>query len=384
MRSAIRQHLLPAVIDGIAGLDNSFGTGDDAVWLGDEAASGTGGAIGRNPSSAGTHGFETAVIWIEQDGAGGERVAGRFLDDLGQVIPVPGADNISGAFGVAAGTTAHVVQAGAVNLGVVWVTADPTSPSGFSVMGTMFAPTGAGLNGEGFGFAAPEPFVLAQLPLGVDPANLDFHATGISGEDSEDVVVSWTVTTPAGDHDVMAQHIKVALDPITGLVISMTPEGDQITVNADSAGEQSHGTVAGLLGDRFISVWEDSGAPGDNGSDIIARVIDTREARPPTAEEIAASPDIQARLAAGEIVLIGQTIIGDRIQNGQVDARRDVLVGTNGDDIIRGDINESRRPCRLDLCRHGQRHHLRRRRPARRGRHPRDHRWRRRLRHRRL
>ena len=44
-------------IDGIAGLDNVFGTGDAAVWVGDEAAAGTGGAIGRNPSTAALHGF---------------------------------------------------------------------------------------------------------------------------------------------------------------------------------------------------------------------------------------------------------------------------------------------------------------------------------------
>lgn len=297
-------------IDGIAGLDNSFGTLDAAVWIRDEAGTGTGGAIGRNPSTAGTHGFETAVIWIEKDGAGGERVAGVIYDDLGQVIPVPGIDNISGNFPVVPGTVAHVVQAGAVNLGVVWVTADPASPSGFSIMGTMYAPTGTGLNGVGFGFAAPDPFVLAQLPSGIDIADLDFHATGISGEDSEDIIVSWTL-----NGDMMAQHVKVALDPVTGLVISMTPEGSQIVVNAETAGDQTNGTVAGLLGDRFIAVWEDSGAAYDNGIDIVARVIDTREP--------------------------GQTIVGDLIRNGDVQARRDVLVGTVGDDIIRGDISDA-------------------------------------------
>ena len=45
---------------------------DAAVWVGDEA-NGIAGAIGRNPSTAALHGFETAVIWIESDGAGGER-----------------------------------------------------------------------------------------------------------------------------------------------------------------------------------------------------------------------------------------------------------------------------------------------------------------------
>src|SRR4051812_36898013 len=91
-------------VDGIAGLDNTYGTGDAAVWVGAEAGTGAG-AVGRNPSSAALHTFETAVIWIEQDGAGGERVAGRVYDDLGQGIPVAGFDDLSGGFAVAPGTT---------------------------------------------------------------------------------------------------------------------------------------------------------------------------------------------------------------------------------------------------------------------------------------
>ncbi len=57
-------------IDGIAGLDNPYGTGDAAIWIGDENADAIGGAFGRNPSTAALHSFETGVVWIEQDGAG--------------------------------------------------------------------------------------------------------------------------------------------------------------------------------------------------------------------------------------------------------------------------------------------------------------------------
>ena len=105
---------LPAGIDGIAGLGS-----DVAVWIGADTGVGV---IGRDVSTASLHTFETGVIWIEQDGAGGERVAGRVYDDLGQVAPVADFADISGPFSVAAGTTAKIVSAAAVNFGVVWVT----------------------------------------------------------------------------------------------------------------------------------------------------------------------------------------------------------------------------------------------------------------------
>lgn len=287
---------------------------DQAFWVGDEV-NGLAGAIGRDPTVAGTHGFETFMIWIEQDGNGGERIAGRAYDDLGQIIPTANLADISGAYKVAAHTKAHVVQAGAVNLGVVWVTEDPTSASGYTVMGTMFTPTGAGNNGQGFGFSAPtEPFVLTQLPVGIDPNHLDFHATGISGEDSPDLIISWEVDG-GGHSDVQAAHIKVSLDPETGAVLSMAQEGATITVNAEGSGNQDQHAIAGLLGDRFVAVYHDDNATYTDGNDIVARIIDTREP--------------------------GQIITGDLIRAGTAQARRDILVGTNGNDIIKGDISDA-------------------------------------------
>ncbi len=93
----------------------------------------------------------------------------------------------------------------------------------------------------------------------------------------------------------------------------MASEGNSVTVNADTTGTQDGGTVAGMLGDRFITVYHDTNS-GD-GNDIVARIMDTRDQ---------VSPD---------------PIVGDLVQPaGGVQARRDVLVGTNGDDNIRGDI----------------------------------------------
>lgn len=285
-------------VDGIAGLGS-----DAAVQLA---------VSGRNPSTTAVHGFETGVIWIEQDGAGGERVAGRVYDDLGQVVTIPGFNNISAGFPVAAGTSAHIVSAGAVNFGVAWVTG--TAAAGYQIVGTMYAPTGAGLNGEGFGFAAPAPFVLQNLPFGIDVSTLDFNLSGLSGENSEDLVVTWKQTSAGDGADVMARHIAVALDPVTGQVLSMIPEGNAITVNAGTEGDQDQNSIAGLLGDRFISVYHDTNNTYTDGDDIAARVIDTR------------AP--------------GQNIEGDFLRLGLPQARRDVLVGTVGDDTIRGDIQD--------------------------------------------
>ena len=304
-------------LDGIAGLNNIHNTMDAAVWVGDEDANGIGGMFGRNPSTSSLHTFEMGIVFIASNGAGGEKVVFRGYDDLGQLISFPNADDISGAFAVAAGTTAHIVSAGAVNFAIVWITPDATSPSGYTAMGTMLSSAGTGLNGQGFAFGAPAaPFILTQLPAGFNPANSNFQATGLSGEDSNDVVLSWNMTTVANGDDLMAQHIRVLLDPATGIAMSMAAEGDAVTVNAETAGNQSGGAIAGLLGDRFIAVYQDNNLGHTDGADIVGRIVDTRDA---------VNPD---------------PIIGDFVQpGGRVLARRDVLVGTNGNDNIRGDIS---------------------------------------------
>jgi Ca2+-binding RTX toxin-like protein len=298
-------------VDGIAGLDGHTvsSANDGPVQLA---------LAGRNPSTAALHTFETGVVWIEQDGTGGEKVVFRAYDDIGQVIDFAAGDNISVGFPVAAGTSAHIVSAGAVNFGIAWITADATSPSGYSIMGTMLSSAGNGLDGQGFGFGAPvAPFQLTQLPAGFDPAAADFHLTGISGEDSSDLIVSWNQVGADGA-DVMAQHIRVTLDPVTGIVLSMTPEGSTVTVNAETVGTQDDASIAGLLGDRFIAVYHDDNATYTDGNDIVGRIIDTRDA---------VNPD---------------PIIGDLVRpDGTIQARRDVLIGTNGNDDIRGDISSS-------------------------------------------
>ncbi len=299
-----------------AGIDGIAHEGSDAaLWVGNEDAISSDGFFGRNPSTSALHTFETGIVWVAKDGAG-EKVMFRAYDDLGQVIDYPAGNNISVGFPVAAGTSAHIVSAGAVNFAIVWITPDATSPSGYTVMATMLSSAGGGLDGVGFGFGQPsEPFVVTHLPAGFDPAHSDFAATGLSGEDSNDIVVSWTVTIPGQGTNMEAQHIATVLDPVTGIALNMHTEGDIVTVNATTAGNQHAGGIAGLLGDRFVAVFEDDNPSYTDGTDLVARVMDTRDA---------VNPD---------------PIVGDLIQaGGRVQARRDVLVGTNGNDNIRGDI----------------------------------------------
>ncbi|MDB5640998.1 MAG: hypothetical protein JWN07_315, partial [Hyphomicrobiales bacterium] len=295
-------------VDGIAGLGS-----DAAVWVGDEDANNTGGLFGRNPSTAALHTFETGIVWVASNGAGGEKVMFRAYDDLGQVIVTPGADNLSAGFNVAAGTNAQIVSAGAVNFVVAWISADATSPSGYSVFGKMLSSAGNGLNGQGFGFGESDIFTFAKLPAGFAPNAADFHVTGLSGEDSNDVVVSWNV-----NGDVLAQHVSTVLDPVTGVALSMMPEGSFVTVNAATAGQQDHAGLAGLLGDRFVAVYHDTSSAYTDGNDIVARIMDTRDA---------VNPD---------------PTLGDLVRpDGSIQARRDVLVGTNGNDDIRGDLSDT-------------------------------------------
>ena len=76
--------------------------------------------------------------------------------------------------------------------------------------------------------------------------------------------------------------------------------------------------IAGLLGDRFVAIYTDNNGTYTDGSDLVGRVIDTRDAENP------------------------EPIVGDLIQpGGRIQARRDVIVGTNGNDDILADIQNN-------------------------------------------
>lgn len=291
------------------GIDGMAGVRDGSIVDATDDAPYVLAAHGRSPSVTALHTFETVAVWIENVG-GVERVSGAAIDDVGGIIPVD-MSNISAGDVLAAGAGVTVVSAGAVNAAVVWV----AMVDGQAVLrSTMYSSPGSGFDGLGFDLGAPgAPFTLMDLPADVDLSSI--KVTGISGEDSNDIVVQWETGT--GDaRDIYARHFSVTLDPATGVALAMRPNGDAVMVHSIADGEQSHGGVAGLLGDRFISVWaEHNPAIADGPTDIVARIFDTR------------AP--------------GQEIIGDVMQAGGPQARRDIIVGTVGNDTIQGDISDA-------------------------------------------
>ena len=297
------QSPIAAGLDGLANIslgDEANGTTDAPFVLS---------ASGRNPSITGLHTFETVAVWIEKDINGAEHVVGAALDDMGNFIAVPSFANISGGDKIAACSVATVVSAGAVNAAVVWVA--ETAPGIFELRAKMYSSPGTGQDGTGFALPESDAFSPLVDALPITAAELpSLRVTGLSGEDSNDLVIQWT---HAGD--TFATHVKVTLDPVTGVALAMQQEGDIVTVNAVADGTQDQGSVAGLLGDRFISVFVDNGsATGADGGDVVARIFDTRQP--------------------------GQLIVGDLVTPaGTVQARRDILVGTIGNDTIRGDID---------------------------------------------
>ena len=293
------------------GLDGMAGVRDGSVIEAGHDAPHVLATSGRSPSVTALHTFETIAVWIERDASGVEHVAGTAIDDMGGIIPVDMRD-ISHGDVLSPEAGVSVVSAGAVNAAVVWVAMVDGQPV---LRSTMYSSPGGGLDGVGFDLGAPSaPFTLMGLPAGSDLASI--RVTGISGEDSNDLIVQWDGIGADGSRNVYARHFAVTLDPATGIALAMRADGDVIQLNQITEGEQGQGSVAGLLGDRFISVWTDHNpAIAEGGTDIVARIFDTR------------SP--------------GQPITGDLIAAGGVQARRDILVGTVGDDTIRGDIGDA-------------------------------------------
>src|SRR5262249_50119031 len=167
--------------------------------------------------------------------------------------------------------------------------------------------------GEGVGFPIPQtPFVFGPLDNFDPTINPAFNLTGLSGEDSNDLVISWASTANGGD--IMARHIRVTFDPTGTFIADMSPEGAAVTVNSDTAGVQDQFATAGVLGDRWMTVYHDNNAAGGINDDIVLRIMDTRDA---------VNPD---------------PLIGDLVRNGTIQARVDILIGTTGDDYIQGDI----------------------------------------------
>ena len=203
-------------IDGVRGLDNVFGTGERPSRSGRGRYRHWQVPLDATHRRAALHGFETAVIWIDPTAPAASAWPGGPTTTSVRSYRSPEFANISGAFPVAAGTNAYIVQAGAVNLGIAWITPDASEPERLPGDG-HHVQTAGGLNGVGFGLVAPgHPSCSSSCRF--RSRTPDFHLPGISGEDSDDLVVSWN-----DGGDVKGAHIRVTLDPATGVALIADP-----------------------------------------------------------------------------------------------------------------------------------------------------------------
>ncbi|WP_088360685.1 hypothetical protein [Rhodomicrobium vannielii] len=308
-----------------AAIDAQGGATDAAIQLTDRDGNP---AIGRDPVVTGLHTGDTLVSWIDQAG----NVQAHLFPPNGVVVPSDNTlngltqveyDAANAALATELGIVTHpagavadahdmqVVQLGAGNFAIVWVAT--AADGSLELDGTYFSlPPDAGVGdvvlpgGNGW-----TPIPLDPIPL-PDSFTGQFSLGGM-GEDNPDIVITYT----AGDQDgtgVFAVHVD---GNATGVANETFGHSDAFAVNTTTEGNQSGGSVTGTISDRAIITYLDE-ATGD----IVARMVDLREP--------------------------GQFLQGDRIRdingNGILDAgdriqvRADIIVGTNGDDHIIGDL----------------------------------------------
>lgn len=283
---------------------------------GDQAALGTPGdgavliaASGRDPKVQGLHTGETLVTWIGADNA----VHARLYPPNGVAVPSDEAvngytqaiyDAVNASLAtlgtVAPGGKVQIAELGPGNFAVVWQTA--TGLDGFVFAVPPDGPAGAGLA------AGWTRYDIAGFSI--DGFTGDFAITGF-GEDNTNLAISY-VGSDGGGTGVFARVIDVT--GINGQPDSLST-GPQARINVDVAGDQSLVGITGLVSDRFMVAYVDEAGV------IQTRILDTR--------------------APGQL-LVGDRVV-DRNGNGVIDANDriralpDVIVGTNGDDVVIGD-----------------------------------------------
>jgi Ca2+-binding RTX toxin-like protein len=301
------------------------GANDNAIQLTDRNGNP---AVGRDPAVTVLHTGETLVSWIDVSG----NVQAHLYPPNGAVVPSDNTlngltqveyDAVNVALQTDLGTAVHVpgapadmpdvqvVQTGAGNFAIMWVS--ETSAGHFQLQGTFFTlpPDVGGAEvvlpgGNGW---TPIPIAAIDLP---DSFNGEFHLGGM-GEDNPDIVVTYTANDGDGT-GIFAVHVD---GNATGAAGEVFQHSDTFAVNTTTHGDQTGGSVSGTVGDRAIITYLDH----DTG-DVIARMVDLRE---PGA--FLQGDRIRDRDGDGIIDT------GDRIQG-----RKDILVGTVGDDKIIGDL----------------------------------------------
>jgi Ca2+-binding RTX toxin-like protein len=301
------------------------GANDNAIQLTDRDGHP---AVGRDPVVTSLHTGETVIAWIDPSG----NVQAHLFPPNGVVVPSDNTlngltqveyDAVNAALQTDLGAAVHVpgapagmpdmqvVQTGAGNFAIMWVSQTPDGH--FQLGGTYFTlpPDVGGAEvvlpgGNGW---TPIPIAAIDLP---DSFTGEFHLGGM-GEDNPDIVVTFTASDGDGT-GIFAVHVDGAA---TGAAGETFGHSDVFAVNTTTHGDQTGGSVSGTVGDRAIITYLDH----DTG-DVVARMVDLRE---PNA--FLQGDRIRDRDGDGIIDT------GDRIQG-----RKDILVGTVGDDKIIGDL----------------------------------------------
>lgn len=264
------------------GLDGVAGTADDAPLLLGH---------GRDAHLATLDDGEQFVVWVGEDGsvqarlfhADGSVASGLDFSDLGTL----GNGQIVRAVAMADG-----------GFGIFRVLADAETGQPLLV-GTIWHPGGAPGS-----WVRDDDQVVAELPFGFTGA---FHVTGLEGPGLGGVALWNDANGQVFLRAFGPDAVPLPETPLPSPLAGAYPVGEPGKVQTDAV-------LAGLIGNRVISVWQEPAADGD----IRAQMLDIRGA--------------------------AQLLIGDRERpDGRIDARADFVVGAIGNDTIvadRGDTDQ--------------------------------------------
>ena len=280
---------------------------DNTVWVGDEDASGTGGAIGRDAQAAGLVRGDTIVTWVGRDGVLNGKAyppsaaipAGEVLSDLESTAAVASSTHLTSLLQNLATLAPDqryrlVETAGRDGIAILWA----ASISGAIVMhGRLIETTDD----------PDEPWTARELPPNpLKPSfkiTTDFQVLGWS-DDHGHAIVSYT--TDVGTEETQS--------------IAAVAGDDEFSV-ADARDETAPCPHSGgALGDRGDGT---SNASSATASDAAAQLDDETDAA-----ERSGPQQTRFSLHAG-IIDDANLIVGDR-------AAANVLVGTQADDVIVG------------------------------------------------
>jgi RTX calcium-binding nonapeptide repeat (4 copies) len=282
-----------AGLDGIATTDAANGlTNTDANAPVQIAA------VGRDPSTIVTHDGEMVITWIDTANQVHVRAFDLGGTEITGNITGVAVNDIDGAgVGVVGGLKAKVVDLAGAGFVVAWVGDDLLTIPGQDpipvreVKAVVFTP-GAALGT----YTAAQPTVLDFLPA----AFADDFSLGTL-VDSGGFSLSYTVGSDVFVHAFDSNGASL------GAATSLPLPADQTASQ-----------LAGLIGDRIVTVYQDNQAANP---DVGAAIFDTRT------------------LADGSPITsggLGLTLTGDDVDIGRPRARADVLVGTIGNDTLSG------------------------------------------------